>query len=373
LKSEAHRRLRIACFGSDFTDYTNQLANALSQNGAEVFLLLDDRHLEDYVDQADSGKRVEKRLYHQGSLYSPKNIFLVFGVMKRLFVFNPDIIHFQAFQPWFLLIFPWLRLKGHHIVATLHDVSNHLGENRSLTTKIPLSLTTMCLERIFVHGWKLRELLAAHYPASQICVIPIGEHNAAALKKYAVGLKEEKNLVLYFGRIYQYKGLEYLIRAEPLITREVPDAKIVIAGRGDNFEKYRELMVNPENFVVHNHFIGSMEAAELFTRCSLVVLPYVDASQSGVVPVAYAFKKPVVATNVGSLSEIVDDGKTGYVVRARDEIALARAVVRLLRDDSLRREFGENGYRKLKSDLSWEKIAEKTVRVYWQVLRDVAS
>lgn len=84
-------------------------------------------------------------------------------------------------------------------------------------------------------------------------------------------------------------------------------------------------------------------------------------------------KKPVVATNVGSLPEIVDDGKTGYVVRARDEVALAAAVVRLLKNDSLRREFGENGYRKLKNELSWEKIAEKTIRVYWQVLRDISS
>jgi alpha-maltose-1-phosphate synthase len=371
LKSLANRRMRIACFSSDFTDYTNQLANALSENGAEVFLLLDDRHLEDYVDQADSMKCIKKRLYHQGSLYSPKNILLVFGVMKQLLVFNPDIIHFQAFQPWFLLIFPWLRLKGHHIVATFHDVKNHLGERRPLTTP-PMSLTTNYLERIFVHGWRLKELLMTDYPANQICVIPIGEHNVAPLKKYSEGLIEERNSILYFGRIFQYKGLEYLIRAEPRITREIPDAKIVIAGRGD-FVKYRELMVNPENFIVHNHFIGSRQAAELFAKCSLVVLPYVDASQSGVVPVAYAFKKPVVATNVGSLSEIVDDGKTGYVVRARDEVALAAAIVRLLRDDSLRRELGDNGYRKLKNELSWEKIAEKTIRVYWQVLRDGVS
>lgn len=291
MKFAARRRMRIACFSSDFADYTNQLANTLSENGAEVFLLLDDRDLEDYVDPADSSKCVKKRLYHQGSLYSPKNIFLVFGIMKQLLVFNPDIIHFQAFQPWFLLILPWLKLKGHHIVATYHDVANHLGESRSLEKKLPASLMTKYLERIFVHGWSLKELLATRYPSNHICVIPIGEHNVAALKKYAVGLKEERNSVLYFGRIYQYKGLDYLIRAEPLITRETPDTKIVIAGRGDNFEKYRELMVNPENFVVHNHFIGSKQAAELFAKCSLVVLPYVDASQSGVVPVAYAFKK----------------------------------------------------------------------------------
>jgi alpha-maltose-1-phosphate synthase len=370
LKHSINRNMRIACFSSDFVDYTIQLANSLSEKGIEVLLLLSNEHLNRYEGQVDYNREsVSKHIYHQPKLYSPKNILLVFGLMRKLLVFNPDVIHFQAFQPWFLLILPWLKLKGHHVVATFHDVITHQGENDfSLLTLIPYSLVTKYFERIFVHGRKLKEQLMEYYPAKKICVIPIGEHNVAPLMKYAKGRKEEANTVLYFGRIFQYKGLEYLIQAEPLIAKGVPGTKIIIAGMGEHFEKYQRLMVNAENFEVHNHFIGSKQAAELFEKCSLVVLPYIDGSQSGVVPVAYAFKKPVVATNVGSIPEIVDNGKTGYVVRARDQVALSEAVIRLLKDDALRRELGDNGYQKLKSDLSWDKIAEKTIRTYREVM-----
>ena len=72
--------------------------------------------------------------------------------------------------------------------------------------------------------------------------------------------------------------------------------------------------------------------ATLFQQASVVALPYIEASQSGVVPLAYMHMKPVVATTVGGLPEMVDDGRTGYLVPPRDEQALATAVVRLLRD-----------------------------------------
>src|SRR5438552_16759897 len=94
--------------------------------------------------------------------------------------------------------------------------------------------------------------------------------------------------VLFFGRIWEYKGLEYLIRAEPLITAEVPEARIVIAGEGEDFGRYRLLMDHPEHFVVYNEYIPDQQRSELFRQASLVVLPYIEASQSGVIPLAYS-------------------------------------------------------------------------------------
>lgn len=365
MKPEGHRGMRVACFGFSFIDYTIQIANALSQRGIDTFILLPDEHMEEHLDSI--GERVRRYIYKQPRLYSPANVLLVRRLLRQLSAFNPDIIHIQGGHPWFSLALPWLRLKRRHIVSTLHDARPHLGENH-LRTKFTMVLTRKYSGRIFVHGRNIKELMAQYYPANKIHVIPIGEYNVAPLRKYATGLKEEGNLVLFFGRIYQYKGLEYLIRAEPLITNEVPGAKIVIAGRGESFERYQRMMVNRENFIVHNHYISFKQGAELFERCSLVVLPYIEASQSGVVTAAYGFKKPVVITDVGSLTEVVDDGVTGYVVPPGDEVALARAVIKLLKDEALRKEMGENGYRKLKKDLSWDEIAEKSIQVYQEVL-----
>lgn len=365
MKPKAHRRMRIACFGFGFIDYTIQIANALSQKGIDVFLLLPDEHMGEHLDSI--GGQVRKYIYKQPRLYSPANMLLVLNILKQLSIFNPDVIHIQAGHLWFSLALPWLRLKGYHIVTTLHDVSPHPGENY-LRTRLLLFLARKYSQQILVHGRKIKELMEEFYPANRIHVIPIGEYNVAPLKKYETGLKEDGNLILFFGRIHQYKGLEYLIRAEPLITREVPGARIVIAGRGESFEKYQQMMVNRENFIVYNHYISFKQGAELFERCSLVVLPYVEASQSGVIPAAYGFKKPVVVTDVGSLPEVVEDGKTGYIVPARDEVTLAEAILKLLKDKALRKEMGENGYRKLKRDFSWADIAEKTTQIYQEIL-----
>src|SRR5258707_5206877 len=112
-------------------------------------------------------------------------------------------------------------------------------------------------------------------------------------------VQEDERLLLFFGRIWEYKGLEYLIRAEPLISARVPDVEIVIAGRGEDFEKYRHMMVDPDRFVIDNETIPDDRVARYFGESSVVVLPYIDASQSGVVPIAYSFSKPVIATTVG--------------------------------------------------------------------------
>src|SRR5262249_40553785 len=142
--------------------------------------------------------------------------------------------------------------------------------------------------------------------------------------------------VLFFGRLWPYKGLEYLIRAEPRITAEVPGVKIVIAGSGEAYGRYQAMMSHPGRFVIHDEYVSDEKRAQLFRESSVVVLPYIEASQSGVIPLAYRFGKPVVATTVGGLPAMVDHGETGYLVPPADAESLARAVVDLLRDKSLR-------------------------------------
>ena len=150
-------------------------------------------------------------------------------------------------------------------------------------------------------------------------------------------IEEQDNLIFHFGRIWAYKGLEYLIRAEPLITQRRPTAKIVIAGEGDDFAPYRRMMVNPDNFIVYNEYVSNDKRAELFRRASLVAMPYVEATQSvGVIPIAYTFGKPVVATAVGGLPNQVDDGQTGLLVPTHNERALANAIIYLLENKEVR-------------------------------------
>jgi glycosyltransferase involved in cell wall biosynthesis len=202
-------------------------------------------------------------------------------------------------------------------------------------------------------------------PSSTVHVVPhilIGDEAAGQ------NVQEEENLILFFGRLWEYKGLEYLIRAEPLITSRVPQAKIAIAGRGEDFDRYRRMMLHPERFIVYNEYVSDEKRAELFRRASVVVLPYIEASQSGVIPIAYRFGKPVVATRVGGLPDMVDHGRTGYLVPPRDAKALAEALVLLLQDKELRSQFGKNGRRKINVECAPELVAHKTRIVYLQAM-----
>jgi len=362
--------MRIICFGG-FIDYQINLANELSKE-EEVTIVIPVNELPGEYLGAINKEIDIYLLRREKPWYHPASLLILKDTIKKIRKFRPDVIHMQLGGGIVdLALLPFL--KRYPLVATFHDVSMHIGEESRLADFIRHWLRKYS-DEIIVHGEKLREQMLREYnlPSEKVHAIHIGEHYVAPFKKYErEDMEEEKNLILFFGRIYQYKGLEYLIKAEPLITKEVPNAKIVIAGAGRNFEKYEEMMGSRrESFIVHNYRIPYDEGAELFQRSSVVVLPYIQASQSGVVATAYGFKKPVVVTDVGSIPEIVDDYKTGFVVPPCDSQALAMAVVRLLKNEKLRKEMGENAYKKLKEDFSWERIVVKTMEVYKKAIED---
>ena len=220
-----------------------------------------------------------------------------------------------------------------------------------------------------MHNEAMKNMTIKRFGFSEdhISIVPLVERGDAAAAPH---IKESGNEVLFFGRIWKYKGLDFLIRAEPLITQQVPDVKFVIAGKGDDFARYRNAMTHPERFEVHNEFVSYDKQAELFRRASVIVLPYIEATQSGVIPLAYTYGKPVVASAVGGLPSQVEDGKTGFLVPPSDSRALADKITLLLQDRALRQRLGENGRQKLTSEWSADVVARKTVDVYHKVLSD---
>ncbi len=367
--------MKVVCLSLwAFADYTIRLANALSAAGQTVMLLLPKATLPEHIRSVAKG--VELQLFRQSeprvSIYPWRSLPLVWDIVSRINKYKPDVVHVQSTHFWFSLA--QMMLWKYPSVTTFHDVKPHLGEER-VSTAVINYLIRKHSKKLFVHGQYLKQLMIDMYkvPADKISVIPFAEHYDSPLNEYQTpNVVEDGNLVLFFGRILPYKGLEYLIQAEPLINKEVPEAKIAIAGEGEAFAKYEKMIKNREHFIIHNCYVEPAKAAELFQRCSLVVLPYVEASQSGVITTAYGFKKPVVVTNVGSLPEIVEDGKTGFVVPSRDPAALAGAIVKMLKDKTLRHDMGEKAYQKLKTELSWSVVAKRTISAYQELIQDKA-
>lgn len=341
--------------------YASQLANALVCMHGVIII---------------APKGVNKEYFHQQVIIqeaniSPvgkllhKEIISVRGLVGAVKTINPDIIHILSNHPSICFAFPFIR--KYTCIFTSHNPKHLFPSTKS--DWFPL-LVDIIVNRIFikfadiviVHGNLLKKnILAEGIPEDRVKVITHGDYSFFT-KWENNDVKEDKS-VLFFGFIAKHKGIEHLIRAEPLITEKIPDAKIVIAGKGD-FKKYEKEMKNKSLFEIHNETIPNEQVAGLFQRASVVVLPYIKASQSGIIPIAYAFKKPVVVTDVGSMPEVVDDGVTGFIVPPKNPEALADAIIKLLKDDKLRKEMGENAYKKMREDLSWDKIAEKTIAIY---------
>lgn len=300
-----------------------------------------------------------------------RKLCMIYEIIAQISFFSPDIVHLQGLWPYFIPILFWLRITHRRIVITFHDVTLHQGEWSALRS-LSQHIGRKYADGIIVHGIKLKDIMQNKYciDKNKICSIHIGEHEVDPFKRYEDPfVRNDENSILFFGRIQEYKGLEYLIKAEPFITEQIHDAKIIIAGEGEPLIKYKKMMINHDNFIVYNYRIPYKEGAKLFQKCSVVVLPYTDGSQSGVVPTAYAFKKPVIVTNVGSIPEIVEEGRTGFIVPPRNPEALAKAIIRLLKNPQLREEMGENAYTKLKEEFSWGNIGGTTIELYKEVLR----
>lgn len=338
--------------------YASQLSNALSEF-VDTHVIVGSK-----ADDTLFSKKVNINKVNLVSKALKNNNFFNFLDVKRtLEDIQPDIIHITCSHIWILPLYRYLLKKN--VVLTLHDVNEHMGE-RDLLNRLCNYTDISLANNIFVHCHKLKKDLSDKgYRKKLIHVIPHG--NYLFFTTYNSSVPEDGS-ILFFGRILEYKGLEYLIEAIPKVKSHLNKCNVIIAGKG-NFDKYRCLIEDIEDFEIINEFIPDKMVAELFQRSSIVVLPYVEASQTGVIPIAYSFRKPVIATNVGCIPEIVESGVTGYIVQPRNSNELATSIVKILSDDKLRIKMGENAHLKVTNELSWDSIAKATITVYNNILK----
>ncbi len=151
-----------------------------------------------------------------------------------------------------------------------------------------------------------------------------------------LGLEIGKKIVLFFGLIRRYKGLQYLIRAMPDVLSAF-DCTLLIAGEFyDAKSDYLELIEAcgiGEHTIVVDRYISNEDVSAYFCSADVVILPYVDATQSGIVQIAFGVHKPVITTRVGGLPEAVDDGYTGLLVEKESPQALAETIIRYYTKD----------------------------------------
>lgn len=227
-------------------------------------------------------------------------------------------------------------------------------------------------DRVIVHATENRERLLRRFPlpSEKVHVVPLGSYafleqiGAAPASPPTPGSRT----VLFFGIIVESKGLLSLIRAFRHVATRLPSSRLVVAGQP--FQDCRPYDGEIERLGLAGRveadfrYIPMEEIPRYFRAADLVVLPYREASQSAVVQVAYAFGRPVVATAVGGLTEVVEHRKSGILVPPGDEGALADAIIELLTDDTLRGEMGTYARALADGRSSWDGIAATTERIY---------
>ena len=183
------------------------------------------------------------------------------------------------------------------------------------------------------------------------------------LNEYKVNLHDSKT-ILFFGYIRKYKGLMFLLDAMPDIIKK-HNIKLIIAGEFyENETPYRQKIKNlkiENNVFLLSSFMPENKVRYFFSACDCLVLPYIDATQSGIVPLAYFYDKPVIVTDVGGLSEVVLDGKTGFVINPKDSNAIFEAV-NTFYSENMENKFSEN-IREEKKKYLWETFINNILKL----------
>ena len=174
--------------------------------------------------------------------------------------------------------------------------------------------------------------------------------------------KLEKNIydvALELGNVYVIH--KFII---PFIKQKIPDLKVILAVHGEPLENYSPYFYERDCFEIHDYKIPDKDVSSFFERSKIVVTPYIEASQSGIIALAYSFGRPVVSTAVGSLTEVVNSDKTGFLVKPKEVKPLALAVIRLLKNKKLYNHMSKECYNYAYNELSWDNIATKTIELY---------
>ena len=255
------------------------------------------------------------------------NIFNFYNYIRLIYFIyclikiKPKFVHLNSGYPILLPIYPIFYFFNS--VITVHDAISHEGEKefKKLFHKIQLFLFSIFFKKIIVHSNKIKEQLPFFVSRKKVFIIPhISYNHLREEMSNNEKNKKDKFSVLFFGRILKYKGLEYLVKAFKKLDEE--KYELIVAGEGIiNFE------INSKNIRIMNRFIKDEEMGKLFNWADVVVLPYISASQSGVIYLSFAFNKPVIVTNVGSMSDVVIDKFNGFLINPKSSKDIAIAIM----------------------------------------------
>lgn len=315
-----------------------------------------------------------------------------FKLIRYVATAKPRVFHilwnnkFEFFDRTLLMLY--YRLMGKWIVLTVHNVNaGKRDSNDTLLNQLTLRIQYRLADHMFVHTEKMKLELITEFGVSdaRVSVIPLGINNSVPSTplttqeaRQRLGILEGERVILFFGRIAPYKGLEYLLDAFRRALAVRNDYRLIIAGRPDKCEGYWQAIcqhirqdVQKGSVLVRAEFVPDEETEVYFKAADVLVLPYRHVYESGVLFLGYSFGLPVLVADVGSLTDEIVEGKTGFVFRPENPADLAKTIERYFASDLYRnlsnrrqaiRDYAAERH-------SWNLVSQMTVGVYARLLR----
>jgi len=282
-------------------------------------------------------------------------------IIKKI---KPNIIHITHFHPWLLFVFCLRKIYRFKIFYTCHDNPFEPKETPAPFMNFLEKTFAKSADIVITHSNFVKNSIEKYLKNKKIIVLHLGIYERICYVKEKFNLSGPLNL-LFFGRIEEYKGLDILIESFEILKRKKLDIFLTIAGRGKIsgtlLYKIQSLNIN-----LKNYWLSNEELCDLLNKADVLIAPYKQATQSGIVITALTYGIPIIATDVGANREFIEDGKDGFLVKPNDPEDLAKKIEIIYNNRNLLKEFNKNLLEKSKF-FKWSFITQKLIEVYKEI------
>jgi len=308
-----------------------------------------------------------------------------FRLTNYLIKTRPTIVQFGVMEFAFESLFlGYMKYKGLLLSQICHEFERRQTK-KTFMTNLDNRLSQVVFNTysaIFLHGETNRKLFLSMYnfPPEQAFSIehgneqifpePKNSHEIIAKLKEKYQITDDNPAVVFFGNITPSKGIPDLIKAFSLVHKSNKKAKLIIAGMPSkqiSIEELENLIKSLElsnQIFLDARYLPMEEIGPLMQLANVVVYPYRNISQSGALQVAYAFGRPIIATNVGGFPDAVENEKSGLLVPPESPEQLASAILRLIENPKFATEMGKYAKHLSETRFAWPPIAKNILNVY---------
>jgi glycosyltransferase involved in cell wall biosynthesis len=347
-------RTRVFLVALHFAEYSGRLADQLAVDHDVVLVCDRSKMAAEYPEYFAVPDRCSHVWMRDDHLRSKLAAF--FSILWRVVSGRPTLTlvheHPTALNALYVLV---LSLFS-HVRLIVHDPAPHAGVDASLAAKNELwrSIVRVCASDYAAHGVycaeRLSVLVQDRKPVLRIQHGALSPPGPDDLRTPVPGR------VLFFGRLERYKGLETLFAACDLVHARYPQLTLHVLGRGSMADEVAAWAERRPYATLHQGFAPPAAVRQAVQSARVIALPYDEATQSGVLAIAFAHARPVVACAVGGLAELVNQAN-GALVPPRDPEAFARETLRLLTDDDVWRSASEQAARTAETVMNWRDVA----------------